>query len=133
MATVTWRAVIAWRLGRPNGLRIIRSAAHPCASDVVLTYAHLPFLERTMSLSCLSLRSALCLTVLACGGEKTSPPPKADSAAKPAPAASEALRAGEARLAVDGGRIWYKVSGSGTNTALIMPHGGQGVWSFDLT
>jgi len=39
---------------------------------------------------------------------------------------------GEAFLAVPGGRIWYKVSGSGTGTPVILLHGGPGFSSFYL-
>ena len=60
------------------------------------------------------------------------PPPPADttsSAASPAPAPA-ALAPGEARLAVDGGRIWYRVVGSGSATPAILLHGGPGYSSF---
>ena len=61
-------------------------------------------------------------------------PPPADTtssvaAAAPAPAA---LAPGEARLPVDGGRIWYRVVGSGTATPVILLHGGPGYSSFYL-
>ena len=60
------------------------------------------------------------------------PPPPADTtssvaAAAPTPAA---LAPGEARLPVDGGRIWYRVVGSGTATPVILLHGGPGYSSF---
>jgi proline iminopeptidase len=60
------------------------------------------------------------------------PPPPSDTtssvaATAPAPAA---LAAGEARLAVDGGRIWYRVVGSGNATPVILLHGGPGYSSF---
>lgn len=38
----------------------------------------------------------------------------------------------EARLPVHGGRIWYKVSGTGTGVPLILVHGGPGFSSFYL-
>ena len=65
------------------------------------------------------------LALLAC--TKEAPPPADSAAAAPAP---DALPAGEARLAVDGGRIWYKVSGSGSATPAILLHGGPGFASF---
>ena len=43
-----------------------------------------------------------------------------------------ALPSGEYRLAVDGGRIWYKVTGNGTATPVILLHGGPGFSSFYL-
>ena len=46
--------------------------------------------------------------------------------------ATEALGPGEARLAVDGGQIWYKKSGSGPGTPVILLHGGPGFSSFYL-
>jgi len=59
------------------------------------------------------------------------PPPPADttSSASAAPAPN-ALPPGEARLAVDGGRIWYRVVGSGNATPVILLHGGPGYSSF---
>lgn len=51
---------------------------------------------------------------------------------KPIAAADTTLPAGEARLAVDGGRIWYKVSGTGTGTPVILLHGGPGFSSYYL-
>ncbi len=38
----------------------------------------------------------------------------------------------EARLAVPGGHIWYKVSGTGTGTPVVLLHGGPGLSSFYL-
>jgi proline iminopeptidase len=49
----------------------------------------------------------------------------------PAPAPAP-LPAGEAYLTVPGGRIWYKVSGSGAGTPVILLHGGPGFSSFYL-
>jgi proline iminopeptidase len=47
-----------------------------------------------------------------------------------APADSAPLAAGEARLAVDGGRIWYRKSGAATGTPVILLHGGPGFASY---
>lgn len=58
-------------------------------------------------------------------------PAKTDSAANTAQQGAP-LGAGEARLAVDGGRIWYKRSGNGTGTPVILVHGGPGFSSFYL-
>lgn len=51
---------------------------------------------------------------------------------KPIAAADTTLPPGEARLAVDGGRIWYKVSGTGQGTPVILLHGGPGYSSYYL-
>ncbi len=79
-----------------------------------------------------SLLVVASLAVAACGGDKA---PAADTAAAVAApvadsAAAPALGAGEAMLAVQGGRIWYKVSGAGTGTPMILIHGGPGMGSF---
>ncbi|MEQ1690327.1 MAG: proline iminopeptidase-family hydrolase [Gemmatimonas sp.] len=66
--------------------------------------------------------------VVGCGAEKA---PKAE-ASDSTVVATPALPAGEATLAVDGGNIWYKVSGSGTATPAILLHGGPGYGSFYL-
>jgi proline iminopeptidase len=60
------------------------------------------------------------------------PPPPADTTSSPAATAPApaALAPGEARLAVDGGRIWYRVVGSGNATPVILLHGGPGYSSF---
>jgi proline-specific peptidase len=75
--------------------------------------------------------STIAVAITACSKEA---PPPADSASTAAATAAapttEALPAGEARLAVDGGRIWYKVSGSGAATPAILLHGGPGFASF---
>jgi len=53
------------------------------------------------------------------------------SADSTSPAAS-GLPPGEAYLAVPGGRIWYRRSGGGAGTPLILLHGGPGFSSFYL-
>jgi proline iminopeptidase len=78
-----------------------------------------------------SLLSGLALGSVACG-EKAAPPPDAASVREaPAPAPAP-LPAGEAYLSVPGGRIWYKVSGTGHATPVILLHGGPGYSSFYL-
>lgn len=42
------------------------------------------------------------------------------------------LPAGEGRLAVPGGTIWYRVTGSGSATPVVLLHGGPGYSSFYL-
>lgn len=78
--------------------------------------------------------TALAAGLTACGGDKA---PAADTAKAPtdsaaATAAAPALGPGEAMLPVTGGRIWYKVSGTGTGTPMILIHGGPGMGSFYL-
>jgi proline iminopeptidase len=80
----------------------------------------------------MSARSILPLLILlapvACRERAASPPETPPRAA----AADSAHRAGEAFLAVPGGRIWYKVSGHGPGTPVILLHGGPGYASFYL-
>jgi len=73
--------------------------------------------------------STFVAALVAC--EKENPPP-ADTAlaASAAAPAADALPPGEARLAVDGGRIWYHTVGSGPATPAILLHGGPGYASF---
>ncbi|CAN5860741.1 hypothetical protein BH11GEM2_BH11GEM2_31260 [soil metagenome] len=71
---------------------------------------------------------ALC-AVAACSGDKV-PPPKITPSATTAPAPM--LGEGEAMLPVRGGRIWYKKSGAGTGTPMVLLHGGPGAGSFYL-
>ncbi len=69
------------------------------------------------------------LGVLACSGERTSA--RTDSTASAAQQ-GESLGPGEARLAVDAGKVWYKKTGTGTATPVILVHGGPGFSSFYL-
>ncbi|MBC7897832.1 MAG: proline iminopeptidase-family hydrolase [Cytophagaceae bacterium] len=62
------------------------------------------------------------LALLACSGESS---PASQAAAAPLPPT-------EATLDVDGGKIWYRVSGTGTGTPAILLHGGPGYGSFYL-
>lgn len=52
--------------------------------------------------------------------------PEVMQAAAPVPTATEAL------LDVDGGRIWYRRSGTGQGTPVVLVHGGPGFGSFYL-
>jgi len=67
--------------------------------------------------------------VAACTKEAPKAADTTPAATAPAPTAA-ALAPGEARLAVDGGSIWYRVVGSGTATPAILLHGGPGYASF---
>lgn len=72
--------------------------------------------------------SILALTVLAaCSNEPRTPTPANDTAV-----VAPSLPSGEARLAVPGGSIWYKQSGSGAGTPVILLHGGPGMTSHYL-
>ena len=64
---------------------------------------------------------ATALLASACSGEKT-PPPSAEPAVPP-------LAAGESMLAVPGGAIWYRISGTGTGIPVVLVHGGPGFTS----
>ena len=74
--------------------------------------------------------SALLLAAAYAGSDakKASVPPPAETP----PVTSPALGAGEARLPVDGGTIWYRVSGGGVGTPAILLHGGPGYSSYYL-
>jgi proline iminopeptidase len=67
-----------------------------------------------------------------CGGGDTKPAVTRESATTATAAATPALGAGEAMLAVRGGRIWYKRSGTGSGTPMVLLHGGPGAGSFYL-
>ena len=76
------------------------------------------------------LMVAQSLVVAACARSET----KRDTAttvAQAAPAAGPTAADG-AKLNVDGGTIWYKVSGSGDGTPVILLHGGPGFSSYYL-
>ena len=66
----------------------------------------------------------------ACGGDRK--PVANDSVAQTGATGAAALGAGEAFLAVPGGRIWYKKSGAATGTPVLLLHGGPGYSSFYL-
>jgi proline iminopeptidase len=76
----------------------------------------------------LALASAALALISACGESKA---PASDSA-KAAPPAAPVLGAGESMLAVPDGKIWYKKTGTGTGTPIILAHGGPGFSSFYL-
>lgn len=79
------------------------------------------------------LSPLLALTSLLTGCGEKAPSVRADSrVSRPEAPRAPALPAGEAYLAVDGGRIWYKLSGGGSGVPVILLHGGPGYSSFYL-
>jgi len=76
------------------------------------------------------MRTALILVagcaMVACSGEKAPPADAASTDSAPA------LAPGEGRLAVEGGSIWYRVTGGGPGLPVILIHGGPGYNSFYL-
>ncbi len=74
---------------------------------------------------------ALTSLALACGDAKRAPP-DTPMKVEPAGVISPALGAGEAYLPVADGRIWYRKSGKGAGTPVILLHGGPGYNSFYL-
>lgn len=78
---------------------------------------------------------ALCV-LTACGRDGRSPDSAAAAPSRGGtvgPKTDRALVNGESRLAVDGGGIWYKVTGATTaGTPLLLLHGGPGYSSFYL-
>ena len=75
-----------------------------------------------------ALLSTAAYVALACSDKK--PAATADSAVAPRDTARGSLLPGEAYLAVDGGKIWYRIVGSGTATPAILLHGGPGFGSY---
>ncbi|MGH7512557.1 MAG: proline iminopeptidase-family hydrolase [Gemmatimonadales bacterium] len=89
-------------------LRQLRCRAHACALPV-----------------------ALASLAIACGEAKRAAPDASMKAAT-ADTSSPTLGPGEAYLSVPDGRLWYKKSGTGTGTPVILLHGGPGYSSFYL-
>ncbi len=77
-----------------------------------------------------SLVPILPMLVLAVACSDRSSSTLADTAAKTTAAVPASLPAGESLLPVDGGSIWYKVSGTGSGTPAILLHGGPGFASY---
>jgi len=69
----------------------------------------------------------------ACSKTEPKPADTAPAGAAGATAATAAaLGPGEAMLPVRGGRIWYRVSGTGKGTPMVLLHGGPGAGSYYL-
>ena len=83
-----------------------------------------------MRVSALMLVFAQSLALAACARSETKRDTTA-ATAQAAPAAAPVASDGE-KLAVDGGAIWYKISGSGDGTPVILLHGGPGFSSYYL-
>ncbi|HEY9442325.1 MAG TPA: proline iminopeptidase-family hydrolase [Gemmatimonadales bacterium] len=79
----------------------------------------------------LMLAVALASLAAACGDDKRAAP-ETPAKSEPPVATSPALGPGEAYLAVPDGRIWYKKTGAGSGTPVILLHGGPGYNSFYL-
>ena len=73
--------------------------------------------------------AAAVLLVAACSRQAIDSPPADSVTVSQVP---PALPTGEGRLAVQGGTIWYRVTGSGTATPLVLLHGGPGYSSYYL-
>ena len=96
-------------------------------------------IEHLVGGSCTPLREALrvaptllvaTMLLPACG--KEAPRPAATPPAAATSAASAPLGPGEGLLPVRGGRIWYRVSGTGNGTPMVLLHGGPGAGSYYL-
>jgi proline iminopeptidase len=74
----------------------------------------------------LVLSSLLALST-ACADKKEAPAPETTKVS-----ATPSLGPNETRMAVDGGEIWYKVTGTGSATPVILLHGGPGFSSYYL-
>jgi proline iminopeptidase len=74
------------------------------------------------------LAATAVIGVAACRENK----PAQTDTARATPPAAAALPAGEQMLPVPDGRIWYKKSGTGTGTPVILVHGGPGFSSYYL-
>lgn len=74
----------------------------------------------------------LALLLSGCAKKDTLPTADSVASATTSTPAVAALGQGEARLAVDGGEIWYRKSGTGTGTPVILLHGGPGFNSYYL-
>jgi proline iminopeptidase len=85
--------------------------------------SHCAYLGRLILM--LSIGSAAC-------GEKPAAVHSASVPSADQPGAPASLPPGEAYLPVPGGRIWYKVTGTGSGTPVILLHGGPGYSSFYL-
>jgi proline iminopeptidase len=69
----------------------------------------------------------------ACGGDSRPRPSDSTMVANLAPPLTDVpLSRGEGRLHVDGGRIWYRVSGRDHGVPLMLLHGGPGIPSYGL-
>ena len=67
--------------------------------------------------------TTLSLILGATGCNRPAPPPAC---------AGQRMTPGEAMLPVDGGRIWYRITGTGPGTPVILLHGGPGYSSYYL-
>jgi proline iminopeptidase len=75
---------------------------------------------------------AVTFLAVACGEAKRAIPPDTTTSVDSTHATSPALGPGETYLPVPDGRIWYRKTGAGTGTPVILLHGGPGYNSFYL-
>jgi proline iminopeptidase len=77
----------------------------------------------------IAVSAAATLLALACA-DKTATPSPDSTAAAPSDTSNRTLLPGESYLPVDGGKIWYRVVGTGAATPVILLHGGPGFGSY---
>jgi proline iminopeptidase len=80
----------------------------------------------------LPLLIAFAALTFACGEPRPATPPQTTKAEPATAPATPPLGPGEAYLPVPGGRIWYKKTGTGPGTPVILLHGGPGYNSYYL-
>jgi proline iminopeptidase len=80
-----------------------------------------------MRSSLLIVLSSLLILGVACGDKKEGAAPETTKVS-----AIPSLGPNETRMPVDGGEIWYKVTGTGAATPVILLHGGPGFSSYYL-
>lgn len=77
--------------------------------------------------------ASVALLLIGCSKENTaSTNDSASNAAQAVTSTAPQLGPGEAKLAVDGGEIWYRKSGGGSGLPVILLHGGPGFNSYYL-
>jgi proline iminopeptidase len=80
--------------------------------------------------SAVSIAAAIILAACSAPNEKSAATPPAGAANVSSTPRVAALGPGEGTLTVRGGRIWYKRSGTGTGTPMVLLHGGPGAGSY---
>ena len=102
-----------------------------CSTGVTpLLELSMPIVHSARKASAAGWFAAAAVALVACSPKEAKPGAAAPPAAAPAP--SPVLGPGEAMLPVRGGRIWYRLSGTGKGTPMVLLHGGPGAGSFYL-